>query len=64
VNFANRYMQSPIHHLPVCNVHMSTLFSRMKFSAMFQCRLVPWPPFTTTENFTKIVPGEPLHRWG
>ena len=36
------------------------ILSRLKFSAMFLDHLVPGHPLTFTENFTEIVPGEPL----
>jgi len=38
------------------------ILTRLKFSAMFLRPLVPGHALTSTENFTNIVPGEPLRR--
>jgi len=54
--------RSSVCRLSVRNVHAPYILSRLKFSAMFLRHLVlsPRHPMTSTENFTEIVPGEPL----
>jgi len=47
----------------VCRLYRScALLRRFKFSAIFLRYYVPWLPLTSTENFTEVVPGEPLRR--
>jgi len=51
--------------LSLCNARApSTLLSRWKFSAFFYAIWYLGHPLTPTENFTEIVPGEPLRRPG
>jgi len=46
----------------VCNVRAPSLFSRLKFLAIFLPVWYLGHPLTFTENFTEIVPGELLRR--
>jgi len=49
-------MVSPIRLSSVCNACAQPVLSGI----FLRRHLVPWPSADTTENFTQIVPGEPL----
>ena len=60
LTFAICYRPS-VCRLSVC-VTTCALLRRFKFSAIFLWHWYLGHPLTSTENFTEIVPGEPLHR--
>ena len=58
-------MLSPVHLSSVCLLSVTLLHPTQTVVIFrnFIWHLVPCHPLTSTENFTEIVPGEPIH-WG
>jgi len=56
-----RYMLSPVRLSSVCNVRAPYSAGR-NFRQHFHAVWYLGHPLTSTENFTEIVPGEPLRR--
>jgi len=56
-----RYMLSPVRLSSVCNVR-APYSGGSNFRQYFYGIWCPSHPLTSTENFTEIVPGEPLRR--
>jgi len=59
--FANMYMLSPVRLSVVCNIR-APYSGGSNFRQYFYGIRYLGHPLTSTENFTKIVPGEPLRR--
>jgi len=60
-NIHVRYMLSPVRLSVVCLQRSCALLRRFKFSAIFLWHYLGYP-WTSAENFTEIVRGEPLRR--
>jgi len=62
VNLRSRSLYAVARPSVVCNVRSCTLLSRLNFPHFLYAVWYPGHPLTSTENFTEIVPGEPLRR--
>jgi len=56
------YMSSPVRLSVVCNIY-APCSGNWNFRKCFYAIWYLSHPLTSSENFTQIIPGEPLH-WG